>query len=244
MRAIIIAAGRGSRLGSITDDLPKPLVKINGKSILGRQISLFNKMGINDIVVVTGYKRDKIKFENIKYVVNDDYNTTEQLFSLMKARSFFSGELIVSYGDIIYDEKILRQIVNQEDNFLLAVDPNWKQSYAERPDNPAMFSDFISLNNDKITKFFTNLDEESDNIDEVVEFIGLMKLSSNASGVFLKQYLAMEGLSKKSVEKLKIIGFLEDLRKSGVNISIFNVKDRWCEIDTTQDLEVARKIFA
>ena len=119
MRAIIIAAGRGSRLGSITDDLPKPLVKINGKSILGRQISLFNKMGINDIVVVTGYKRDKIKFENIKYVVNNDYNTTEHLFSLMKARSFFSGELIVSFGDIIYDEEILRQIVNQEDNFLL-----------------------------------------------------------------------------------------------------------------------------
>ncbi|MDP7445050.1 MAG: DegT/DnrJ/EryC1/StrS family aminotransferase, partial [Candidatus Poseidoniia archaeon] len=53
MRAIIIAAGRGCRLGSITDDLPKPLVKINGKSILGRQISLFNKMGINDIVIVT-----------------------------------------------------------------------------------------------------------------------------------------------------------------------------------------------
>ena len=52
MRAIIIAAGRGCRLGSITDDLPKPLVKINGKSILGRQISLFNKMGINDIVIV------------------------------------------------------------------------------------------------------------------------------------------------------------------------------------------------
>ena len=244
MRAIIIAAGTGSRLGSITDDLPKPLVKINGKSILERQIYLFNKMGISDIIVVVGYKRDKIKFENIKYVVNNDYSTTEQLFSLMKARDFFSGELIVSYGDIIYDEEILRHIVNQEDNFLLAVDPNWKQSYEKRSDNPAMLADFISLNNGKITKFFTELDEESVNFDEVVEFIGLMKLSSNASGVFLKQYLAMEELSKKSVEKLKIIGFLEDLRKTGVNASIFNVKDRWCEIDTGQDLEIARKIFA
>ena len=244
MRAIIIAAGRGCRLGSITDDLPKPLVKINGKSILERQIYLFNKMGISDIIVVVGYKRDKIKFENIKYVVNNDYSTTEQLFSLMKARDFFSGELIVSYGDIIYDEEILRHIVNQEDNFLLAVDPNWKQSYAERPDNSAMLADFVSLNNGKVTKFFTKLDEESVNFDEVVEFIGLMKLSSNTAGVFLKQYLAIEGLSKKSVEKLKIIGFLEDLRKSGVNFSIFNVKDRWCEIDTYQDLEIARKIFA
>lgn len=244
MRAIIIAAGSGSRLGSITDDLPKPLVKINGKSILGRQISLFNKMGINDIVVVTGYKRDRIKFENIKYVVNNDYSTTEQLFSLMKARSFFSGELIVSYGDIIYDEEILRHIVNQEDNFLLAVDPNWKQSYEKRSDNPAMLADFISLNNGKITKFFTELDEESVNFDEVVEFIGLMKLSSSSSAAFLKKYLVMEGLSKKSVEKIKIINFLEELRKSKVSSSVFSVKDRWFEIDTPKDLEIARKIFA
>lgn len=244
MRAIIIAAGRGSRLGSITDDLPKPLVEINGKSILGRQISLFNKMGIKDIVVITGYKRDKINFENIKYVVNKDYKVTEQLFSLMKARGFFSGELIVSFGDIIYDEKILRQIVNQDDNFLLAVDSNWKQSYEKRPDNPAIFADFISHKNGNVDRFFTQLDEKSVNYDEVVEFIGLMKLSPNAVELFLRQYLAMERLNKKSVEKLKIISFLEELRKSKVNFSIFKVKDKWCEIDTAQDLEIAKKIFS
>jgi len=155
MRAIIIAAGRGSRLGHITNNLPKPLVEVNGKSILERQISLFNKMGISDIVVVTGYRRDKIKFKNIKYVVNNDYSTTEQLYSLMKARDVFSGELIVSYGDIIYDEEILRKIVNQEDNFLLAVDLNWKQSYENRLDNPTMFADFVGLNNNKVAKFFS-----------------------------------------------------------------------------------------
>jgi len=72
-----------------------------------------------------------------------------------------------------------------------------------------------------------------------------MKLSSSASTLFLKQYLVMESdkVSKKPVEKLKIINFLEELRKSGLNISIFSVKDKWCEIDTPNDLEIARKIF-
>ena len=243
MRAIIIAAGRGSRLGPITDNLPKPLVEVNGESILGRQITLFNKMGINDILVISGYKRDKINFENIKYVVNKDYKDTEQLFSLMKARSFFSGDLIVSFGDIIYDEKILIHLVNQNANFLLAVDSNWKQSYEKRPDNPAIFADFISHNNGVVNRFFTQLDENLGDYDEVVEFIGLMKLSPNASEIFLKQYLAMEKLDLRSVEKLKIISFLEELRKSKVDFSISKVKDKWCEIDTAQDLEIARKMF-
>ncbi len=244
MRAIIIAAGRGSRLGSITNNLPKPLVEINGKSILERQILFFNQMGINDIVIVTGYKRNKIKFKNIHYVVNNEYSATEQLFSLMKARDFFTGELIISYGDIIYNKRILNKIVSQESSFLLAVDPDWKQSYEERSDNPAMLADFVGLDKGKVTKFFTNLNKESSIPSRVVEFIGLMKLSPNASRLFLEEYLSMEDLNSNSVKRLKIINFLEILRKSEVDISTFNVQDDWCEIDTVQDLEIARKIFA
>jgi choline kinase len=243
MRAIIIAAGRGSRLGSITDHIPKPLVKVNGMSILGRQISLLNEMGVEDVIIVTGYKRDAIKFENVKYVVNGDYSTTEQLFSLMTARSFFSGELIVAYGDIIYDRKILEKIVNCKDDFLLAVDKNWEKSYEKRQDNSAILADFIGLNKGKVSECFTNLNKDNIDFDEIVEFIGLIKLSSNASSAFLRRYLAMEEFDKKSVEKMKLIVFFESLRKNKVNISTFNVKNRWFEIDTQQDLEIARKLF-
>jgi choline kinase len=240
MRAIIIAAGRGSRLGKITDNIPKPLVEVNGESILGRQISLFNQLGINDIVVITGYKREKIIFKDINYVVNDLYSTTEQLFSLMKARSFFSGDLIVCYGDIIYDQEILNQMISKKGDLVLAVDQNWKQSYAMRPDNPAIFSDFVNIKNNKINKFFTNLEQESFDNDHVVEFIGMMKLSSNGTKAFLTQYLEIE----KVTEKLKIIGFLEKLRRSGVNMSTYFVEHKWCEIDTPQDLEIAKVLFA
>ena len=62
MKAIFIAAGKGSRLGTLTNDLPKPLVDVNGKSIIERQINLLYKKNINDIVIVTGYKKEKFTF--------------------------------------------------------------------------------------------------------------------------------------------------------------------------------------
>ena len=107
MKAIIIAAGIGSRLGDLTKDLPKPLVDVNGKSILQRQIEIFNKFGIDEIFIVTGYKHDKIKFSNVSYIYNSEYQQTEQIGSLMKARNQISGDLIISFGDILFEEKIL-----------------------------------------------------------------------------------------------------------------------------------------
>ena len=192
MRAIIIAAGRGSRLGEITENVPKPLVEVNGESILGRQIFLFKQLGIDDIVVITGYKREKIIFKDVNYVVNHLYSSTEQLFSLMRARNFFSGELIVTFGDIIYDQEILNQMISEKGDLVLAFEKNWKESYANRSDNPAIYSDFAHIKNKKVNKFFTNLDDESFDTDDVVEFIGMMKLSSNITEVFLTQYLEIE----------------------------------------------------
>ena len=73
MKAIIIAAGVGSRLGELTKDIPKPLVDVNGKSILQRQIEIFKKIGVNDIFIVTGYKHEKIKFSNVTCIHNSEY---------------------------------------------------------------------------------------------------------------------------------------------------------------------------
>jgi len=78
MKAIFIAAGEGSRLGNLTKDLPKPLVDVNSKSIIERQISLLRKNNINDIVVTTGYKKEKFTFKNIEYVHNPNFREQEQ----------------------------------------------------------------------------------------------------------------------------------------------------------------------
>ena len=67
MKAIFIAAGEGSRMGNLTKNNPKPLIEINGKSILERQICLLQKFGINEIIVIRGPHPNRFKF-NVEYI--------------------------------------------------------------------------------------------------------------------------------------------------------------------------------
>ena len=248
MKAIIIAAGIGSRLGDLTKDLPKPLIDVNGKSILERQIELFKKFGINEIFIVTGYKNNKIKFSDINCVYNSEYQQTEQIGSLMKARNEISGDVIISFGDILFEEKILEELLENKDDFVLVSDPNWKKSYESRPDNPPTQSDFIALKNNKIIKFFKN-SLEIDNSYSVVEFIGLMKMSAMSSNIFLQKYNNLEKSHTgkfhfaSSFMNAKFIDFFEELRLSGIQMYTLNINGKWCEIDTIQDLEIAKKLF-
>ena len=127
MKAVFIAAGQGSRLGSLTNDLPKPLVDVNGKSIIERQIDLLHKKNINDIVIVTGYKKEKFTFKNIEYVFNPNFLIDEQAGSLMSARQKFSDDVLVMFGDILFDEQILEQVLNANGQISIAIDKDWEK---------------------------------------------------------------------------------------------------------------------
>ena len=129
MKAIFIAAGRGSRLGSLTEDLPKPLVDINGKSIIERQIELLRKKNIDDIIIVTGYKKEKFEFKNVKYIFNPNFLIDEQAGSLMSARQKFSGDVLIMFGDILFDEHILQQVFDSSGDISIAIDKDWEKSY-------------------------------------------------------------------------------------------------------------------
>ena len=75
MKAIIIGAGRGSRLGDLTKELPKNLVDVNGKSIIQRQIDVFQNNGIKEIIVVTGPNKDKFQLNEVKYLFDKNLNS-------------------------------------------------------------------------------------------------------------------------------------------------------------------------
>ena len=248
MRAIIIAAGQGSRLGDLTKELPKSLLDINGKSILERQIELFHKFGIKDIVVVRGPHKEKFYFNNVRYIDDTNYLYGEQTSSLMFARSEIIGDVIISFGDIIFDESILKQLLESEDELVLSTDQNWQKSYEQRTDVSPKFSDFVALKNKQIIKFFKNSDDVIEK-NSILEFIGLFKLSKIGSEKIIKTY---EHLEKNHVgkfhyassfKKAKIIDLLEELRLKNMSIKNENINGIWCEIDTQQDLEIAKKMF-
>ena len=248
MKVIIIAAGQGSRLGELTKNLPKPLLDINGKSILERQIELFHKFGIKDILVVRGPNKEKFHLNDVRYIEDTNYLHGEQTSSLMFAKKEIKGDVIISFGDIIFDELILQQLLESDGDLILSTDQNWEKSYEIRTEVSQKFSDFIKLKNNQIIKFFKNSEEIIDG-DCIVEFIGLMKLSKMGSEKIVRTYedLEINHIGKfhyaPSFKKAKIIDLLEELRLKNMNIKTEKINGVWCEIDTQQDLEIAKKIF-
>ena len=106
---IILAAGKGSRLYPLTKNIPKCLIKFRGKSILDYQLENCKKMNIKKIFLVSGHKSNKINRKNITKIKNEKYDSTNMVYSLFKLKKLFNGseDLIISYGDIIYKDKIL-----------------------------------------------------------------------------------------------------------------------------------------
>jgi phosphoenolpyruvate phosphomutase len=248
MKVIIIAAGQGSRLGELTKNIPKPLLDINGKSILERQIELFHKFGIKDILVVRGPNKEKFHLNDVRYIEDTNYLYGEQTSSLMFARNEIKGDVIISFGDIIFDELILQQLLESNGELILSTDQNWEKSYEIRTEVSQKISDFIELKDNKIIKFFKNSEEIIEK-NSIVEFIGLMKLSKMGSEKMVRTYEELEKnhIGKfhyaSSFKKAKVIDLLEELRLKNMNIKIKKINGIWCEIDTQQDLEIAKKIF-
>ena len=176
MKAIIVAAGVGSRLGDLTKELPKPLIDVNGKSILERQILSFKKFGIDKIVIIRGPHREKFSFKNVKYVDDDDYENHNLLGSLMVAENELNEDVIISYGDIIFDEKILQQILDFSGNAGLAIDYNWKKNHSGKSKELLGKISVVTIENNSISNigYYENIDENPDSI--LGEFIGIMKL--------------------------------------------------------------------
>ncbi|WP_300383425.1 sugar phosphate nucleotidyltransferase [Clostridium sp.] len=111
MRAILLAAGMGTRLRPLTLNTPKPLIIVNGESIIERQIKALNEIGINDIIVVTGYLKEKFEFLKEKYGVtlihNDKYDKYNNIYTMYLVREYLKDTYVIE-GDIYLNKNFLK----------------------------------------------------------------------------------------------------------------------------------------
>jgi len=248
MKVIFIAAGSSTRLGTKTLNFPKGLLKINNNSIIGIQLDLFKNKKISDIIIITGPNADKFNFNNVTYINDTNHKKHDVLGSLMVAKSHMNDEMITTYSDIIFDEKILNSIMEFKGDIGIAVEVNWEKRYINRDQHPKSEADNVIIENNKILKIKKNISECKDN-QIIGEFIGLMKLSKKGSEIFKNKYLELEKIhvgkfhNAPSLEKSYLTDMLQELINSGVKISPIIINGNWCEIDTPQDIEIAKKIL-
>ena len=244
LKVIILAAGRGTRLGHHTKEIPKGLVDVNGKSIIERQIELFEKNGITDIVIVRGYKKEKFCWDNVTFIDNEDFANNNQLASLVLAQNMVSGNVLILFGDLIFEQTILDQILASSSDISIAVDLKWKERYDENRNN--QFPALAEIENDKITRISENkslVRKKSSG-----EFFGIMKLSSIGSKILTDVIEKTKHHKGKfhgsdSFAMGKLPDIIEEVIDLGFTVKPIFVSGKWFEVDTILDLEKAKTIF-
>ena len=248
MNAIILAAGSGKRISKDVKDLPKSLLTVNGKPIITYQIQALKQAGINDIIVITGIHDEKFEIGNVHYIKDHYYNEHDILGSLMEAKGFLKNDVLVLYSDIIFESKILRQILDSKGDVSIAIDMAWEKMYEGRIGHPKYEAENVQLNKaKKIIKIKKNIENKNN---DVGEFLGIIKFSPYGSGLFVKQY---EELIKThvgtfqqapSVSKAYLTDMIQELVDYKIDVEPVIISGKWCEIDTIQDLERAQKMFS
>jgi choline kinase len=139
-KAIILSAGQGSRLGHLTDDKPKCLIEFNGRTLLDRQLDALDANGIEEAVVVTGFRDDQIEAAlkrrgdagpRVRTVFNPFYKVADNLGSLFVAREEIVGDVLVWNGDTLVSEELMARVVGNQDQEGICVTIDRKEGYDE-----------------------------------------------------------------------------------------------------------------
>ena len=237
-QALFLAASRGVELGSFTAHKPKCMLEFQGKTLLGHLENTSRLIGIKDITVVRGYKKETIKLPGLQYADNDDYESTGEIASLgigLKSLPETSGETLIGYGDVLVKRYILQLLLDAKEDLVIVVDVGSK-----KPDNPIR-PDYVSCSAPHGKNDFYNdiyLKEIGNAIapDEIHGlWTGLMKVSATGLKIIKK---CTEALLKE--EKKRKTGRMPDLIntliKNGHRIRVMYVSGHWLDVDEIKDM--------
>jgi len=257
MKAIILASGEGKRLRPLTDNLPKPLIKIGDKTILGHQLDNLIRCSIWDIIITTGPFEDKIK-EYVKekypdlevsYVNNPKYETTNYIYSMWLTKGLIDDDIILLHGDLVFDKKLLERLINEKP-FLR------KKSFTKRNINKMhLVYDEENVNcvlvNRKIKppeKDFKAVIENNRVVKIGVEFYGENAFFSAPLYKFSKSdFLCWLDEIEKFIRRGDMNSYAEDaFNKISDKVMLrplYSDEEFCMEIDTMEDLEIARNKY-
>jgi choline kinase len=151
VKAIIVAAGMGKRLSPYTDDRPKTLVEVNGRSILQRQIDAYRAAGVDDIYIVRGYMKEKIVVDGARYFDNDEFRSNNILLSLFYAEAAMAGGFLFSYSDIVFRPEVVRTVIETEGDYALVIDRRWHEAYVGRQHHPVEEGEVARVDDGRVT---------------------------------------------------------------------------------------------
>ena len=240
IKAIILAAGVGSRIRPLTDNCPKSLLKINGKTILEMMLSHIQACGINEVVFVLCYLQNQIKdyvkiqfpYLSVKFITNEKYEVTNTGYSLMLTKDFVQDSTFIKFdADVVFDINILTSLIASEYDNCLCIDKNINLDAEEIK--------VIIKDDNRVVKASKTVNP----VDAIGESIGIEKISGETACTLFNELELM--MKDEQYHQEYYEAAYERLIEKDVPFHALDISGlKWTEIDTQEDFMLAENIFS
>lgn len=244
MKAIILAAGEGSRLGKVYEGQPKCLINIEDNTLLEIQLNTLHACGIDDISIVRGYEGKQIDVPGLNYYDNPDYADTNILHSLFCARKELTGDTIILYADILYEEQVLKRLLETSHDIAVGVMVNWKEAIRQR--NKIALEELEMVYFDSENRIQEIGKRRCEEFETQGQFIGMIKCSHRGIKILKRNYDWVKDLfsgrpfgQADVFKKAWLTDLLNEMTELGVPLHCVIIERGWMEIDTPEDYERA-----
>ena len=238
MKTILLAAGEGTRLRPYTLEVPKCLVEVEGRSLIDRQLDILSSVGISNQIIIGGYKIDKLYGRGSKILENKIYDKTNMVWTLFCAEDELDGDVIVSYGDIVYSRPNLQLLLNSTADIAVTVDMDWENYWRERMEDPLSDAETLKLSDDG---FITEIGQKPISLSEIEgQYMGLIKFSEDGVETLKSVFYQARkdgNIRGKKPENAYMTDLLQLIIDKGHKIKAVPVHGGWIEVDTVEDLE-------
>jgi choline kinase len=240
LKAIILAAGRGSRMNQLTEERPKCLVELHGRPLLQWQIDSLNEASITDIAIVTGYEREQLQSWGLTEFHNPRWAETNMVSSLASASEWLEAEpCIVSYSDIVYDHSAVSMLEEADVTIAITYDPGWQAKWEKRFADPLEDAETFQLNADGVV---TDIGQKPTTVDEVEgQYMGLLRIAPEGWNEMTR---IISTLPPDQQDSVHMTGMLQHVIGQGrVKIAGLPYRGKWSEVDSESDLRVAEELM-
>lgn len=240
MRGVILAAGRGRRMGSLTDDRPKCFTTLQGRTLLDWQIAGLRGAGASEIAIVTGYAAHVFDGLADHRFVNPRWAETQMVRSLETAAPWLeAGPALVSYSDIIYEPETAMALSQHPGDLVISYHPAWRRLWELRFSDPLADAETFETDADGRLRA---IGERAASMDQIRgQYMGLLKFTP-AGWATVAAHL--DTLEVRARDKVDMTSLLNQLLRAGVRIDTVAARGLWLEVDTESDFRLYERLLS